>query len=111
MIPGSVVVKPSGDTRQTLHPPASERQIEVARMLSDGCSLEEIAGALGVKAVTVKYHLHQVATRITSDLPVRARVVLWYRGAPSALLCPSNGAALRRAIIAAKRSPQRPIKK
>jgi DNA-binding response OmpR family regulator len=57
----------------------SQRQIEVARLLADGCSNAEVAERLGVTENTARNHTEQVMKKL--DTSKRARVGAILRGA------------------------------
>lgn len=76
----------------------SDRQLTIAELLSDGHSNDEIAMLLGIREITVRYHITRAAARIPGDLPPRVRLVLWFRGAGRQILCEPAGAALRRSL-------------
>lgn len=78
--------------------PLSARQLEVAHLLADGWSEEEIASHLGVSVHTVAYHIYEGARRIPGDMPRASRLVAWYRGADTDVLEPAPGAGLRKAL-------------
>jgi len=66
---------------RSLKQPLTPRQIQIAKMISDGSSNKKIAKALGLSAGTVKVHLH----RIFQTLNVSNRVQLAMRAKAGAL--------------------------
>lgn len=89
--------------RTPVMPPLTSRQVEVAQLLSDGHSPEEVAVVLGIKAITVRYHITEATRNIPGDLPPRQRLVAWVRGAGLEVLDRPAGAALRCAMRLAKK--------
>jgi DNA-binding CsgD family transcriptional regulator len=59
----------------------SKMQLACAMLLGLGKSYREIGEALHITESTVKYYIDIAASKIPGDLPSKARVVAWVRGA------------------------------
>lgn len=57
----------------------TERQAEVALLVADGLTREEIAERIGRSPLTVKRHVEDIAARIGGDGAPRARIVRYLR--------------------------------
>ena len=87
--------------------PLTARQETVARLLSDGLSLDAIAKHLGCGRSAIDFHVVEACKRIPGDLPRSARLILWWRGAGLDVLEPPPGAPLRRVMAEATPAPRR----
>ena len=91
---------------RSLKSPLTPRQIQIAKMVSDGSSNKKIAKALGLSVGTVKVHLH----RIFEALKVSNRVQLATRAKNGALSEPALPNGVDRSInLAASHDKGRPI--
>lgn len=61
--------------------PLSPMQFLCAVLVGVGRSYKEIAAELKIEVSTVRMHINVAASRIPGDLPAKARVVAWARGA------------------------------
>jgi DNA-binding NarL/FixJ family response regulator len=61
-------------------PGLTERQLEVAQMVADGLTREEIAFRIGRSPLTVKRHVEDIAARLGGDGTPRARIMRYLRG-------------------------------
>jgi DNA-binding CsgD family transcriptional regulator len=80
-----VPVPNKGKSLRSLKSPLTPRQIQIAKMVSDGSSNKKIAKALGLSVGTVKVHLH----RIFEALKISNRVQLATRAKNGALSEPA----------------------
>lgn len=55
------------------------RLAEVAELVSRGHSYKEIAEMACITPLTVKAYIEDIAEKIQSDLPAKARVMVWWR--------------------------------
>ncbi len=67
--------------RVPTYQPLSDMQFLCAVLLGVGRSYSEIGKELHIAVSTVKQHVDVAASRIPGDLPAKARVVAWVRGA------------------------------
>jgi hypothetical protein len=58
---------------------ATERQMLIAKLLSDGYTYNEIALHCDRATATIRIDVERLALQIDSDFPPRSRVVLWHR--------------------------------
>lgn len=56
-------------------------QYAVACLLGIGQSYDEIAAALHIKRGMVRSHIHEANKKIPGNLPAKAKLVAWVRGA------------------------------
>lgn len=68
-------------TRVPTYGKLSRMQLACAVLLGLGKSYREIGEALKIEPTTVKYYLDLAARKIPGDLPAKARVMAWVRGA------------------------------
>ena len=66
-------------------PDPSERQLEVARLVSDGLTDKKIAAALGISEETVAYHVSRLTKLWTLEpsLNIRVQIVKRYLTIPA----------------------------
>ena len=95
------------DGRLVLEVPLTARQETIARLLSDGLTLNAIAKHLGCGRSAIEFHVEGAYKRIPGDLPRSARIILWWRGAGLDVLEAPPGAALRRVMAEATLAPRR----
>lgn len=69
-------------TRQPLSP----AQLAAIALIADGWNYHEAARLAGVSYGTFNQHLCDAARRIPGDLPLRGKLIAWYRGASAAVL-------------------------
>lgn len=67
--------------RVPTYQPLSPMQFLVAVLVGVGWSYRQVAKELKIEVSTVRMHLNVAASRIPGDLPAKARVVAWVRGA------------------------------
>lgn len=61
--------------------PLSPMQYAVACLLGIGQSFDEIAAALHIKRGMVRSHIREANRKLPGDLPAKAKLVAWVRGA------------------------------
>jgi len=61
-------------------PAVTPRQREVARLIAEGCTNEQIAEQLGVSLAGAKYHVAELIGRL--GVESREQVAVWYRAEP-----------------------------
>lgn len=68
-------------TRVPLHAVLTRREAQVAELIGRGFKLAQVAEGLGIGAVTARDYMYGVSSKIPGDLPARARIIVWWRGA------------------------------
>jgi DNA-binding CsgD family transcriptional regulator len=84
--------------------PLSPTQFAVAVLVGMEWSYREIARELGLSERVTQAHVHRAAKKIPGDLPFKARVATWIRGASMSVL---TGDALYTAVQYDARSMRR----
>lgn len=79
--------------RVPLPKPLTTMELSVVALLSEGWSEREAARILGSSHRVVKFHMDNIRRKIPGDLNRRARLIVWYRGAPLTVLQPTRSGA------------------
>ncbi len=76
-LPRQVTGRPTGDGAGNPWPvrPLSRRESEVVRMLSDGCTTQEIAQALTISPLTARNHIGNIMTKLGTRSRLEAVIV------------------------------------
>lgn len=69
----------------------TRREMELVTLIAQGRSNAEIACLLRIRRDSIRTYTRNAASKIPGDLPARARILAWYRGAPLSVLCPTAG--------------------
>lgn len=60
--------------------PLTSTEEQVAGLLSQGLGFEEIGEIMHISMRTARAHLANAGKKIAGDLPLRLRVIAWFRG-------------------------------
>ncbi|HLN47506.1 MAG TPA: response regulator transcription factor [Magnetospirillaceae bacterium] len=66
-LPAPVAALLAARVREPQHPPLTERERDVLRLVADGLSNKQIAGRLRITERTVKYHVTSVMTKLEAE--------------------------------------------
>lgn len=70
--------------------PFTRRELEVAQLLGEGLHTPQIANRLRLRRWTVESYVRSAASKLPGDLPARARLAVWWRGAPIEAFLPTR---------------------